>query len=169
MTDIIPRKRCTKCGDEYPATTDYFHARSDRKSGIKSECKSCGDLRQRNHYASNIEEAHQEQKRYRDANPERNKKRLREYRAEHPEKFLIYNQNRAARKKAAPGTHTAQDIQAQFQRQKGKCYYCHKHLTKYHVDHVIPLSRGGSNDPSNLVIACPLCNQKKHKNLWRLL
>src|SRR5260221_13355399 len=162
----LPKIRyCSACKKPFPATTEYFHARSDRKSGIKSECKSCGDLRQRNHYASTIEEAHQEQKRYRDTDPERTKNRLREYRVEHPEKYLTYNRNRRARKMAAPGTHTAQDIQAQFKRQKGKCYWCGDKLDKYEVDHVVPLTRGGSNDPSKLVIACKPCNNSRHNKL----
>jgi hypothetical protein len=29
------------------------------------------------------------------------------------------------------------------------------------VDHVIPLSWGGTNHPSNLVVACSPCNMKK--------
>lgn len=72
---------------------------------------------------------------------------------------------RRARKKAVGGSYTAQDIQSQHNRQKGKCYWCHKKLEKYHIDHVIPLSRGGSNTPDNLVIACPTCNLKKGTKL----
>lgn len=30
-----------------------------------------------------------------------------------------------------------------------------------HVDHVLPLSQGGSNDPDNLITACELCNLGK--------
>lgn len=32
---------------------------------------------------------------------------------------------------------------------------------RMHIDHVIPVSRGGSNDPSNLVCACGVCNRYK--------
>jgi 5-methylcytosine-specific restriction endonuclease McrA len=32
----------------------------------------------------------------------------------------------------------------------------------YHVDHMTPLSRGGSNGPENLVCACRRCNLSKH-------
>jgi 5-methylcytosine-specific restriction endonuclease McrA len=31
----------------------------------------------------------------------------------------------------------------------------------WQVDHVIPLSRGGSNWPTNLVCACGQCNSRK--------
>lgn len=70
-----------------------------------------------------------------------------------------------ARKRAAKGRHTAQDIQRQLNAQRRKCYWCGKRLDKYEVDHIVPLSRGGSNEPSNLVIACPPCNNSKHNKL----
>ena len=73
---------------------------------------------------------------------------------------------RRARKVAAGGTYSAQDVQKQHQYQKGRCYYCGQKLGKpYHVDHVIPLSRGGSNAPENIVLACSHCNLSKHNRL----
>ena len=44
---------------------------------------------------------------------------------------------------------------------KGRCVYCNiatKHLTK---DHVVPKSKGGANDPTNIVWACRPCNLSK--------
>ena len=40
------------------------------------------------------------------------------------------------------------------------CCYCQK-AKSVTVDHVIPRSKGGSNDLSNLVGCCYPCNQKK--------
>src|SRR5208283_587336 len=45
-----------------------------------------------------------------------------------------------------------------------KCFYCHAELSKKTrtLDHKIPLSRGGSNEPENLVPCCRTCNSRKH-------
>lgn len=50
-----------------------------------------------------------------------------------------------------------------FKRDGFKCKYCGatNDASQLHVDHVIPVSRGGSNDPLNLVTACILCNSGK--------
>lgn len=85
------------------------------------------------------------------------------YVATHPEATRDRNRHRRALKAGANGTHTAEDIQAQYERQKGKCFYCQKKVgDNYHVDHVTPLSKGGGDGPENLVIACGPCNLAKH-------
>ncbi len=69
---------------------------------------------------------------------------------------------RRARVRVAQGTHTASDIALQLKSQRGKCWHCGKKLVgKKHIDHLIPLVRGGSNDASNIVISCPVCNLSK--------
>jgi len=44
-----------------------------------------------------------------------------------------------------------------------RCRYCGKTSgeKELHVDHVTPLSKGGTNDPANLVTACSECNMGK--------
>lgn len=73
------------------------------------------------------------------------------------------NRAKVSRRRALKlGVETAPfDIRKQLRNQKGKCYYCGCKLDKYHVDHVIPLSRGGSDLPENKVLACPSCNIRK--------
>ena len=43
------------------------------------------------------------------------------------------------------------------------CVYCNKSVEfgGDTLDHIIPLSRGGTNDKMNLTIACKSCNCKK--------
>lgn len=49
-----------------------------------------------------------------------------------------------------------------------KCAYCGKLLSTYTVtiDHVVPLSRGGTNDPENLRWCCKKCNTAKGSKLY---
>jgi len=43
----------------------------------------------------------------------------------------------------------------------GRCGACRCAMRDYHVDHVIPISRGGSDNPENLQLLCPPCNLSK--------
>jgi 5-methylcytosine-specific restriction endonuclease McrA len=104
---------------------------------------------------------------YRRANQKKVRQGYREYnttkrRALSPDKAKEYHRNKTARRKGAEGKVSAADERAQYTRQKGLCFWCGKVVGKtYHVDHVIPLIKGGTNHPTNIVIACPTCNCSK--------
>ena len=56
-------------------------------------------------------------------------------------------------------------------RDRGRCALCLKDITgllaagrERHIDHMVPLAIGGTNDPINLQYLCPDCNLKKGEN-----
>jgi 5-methylcytosine-specific restriction endonuclease McrA len=88
-------------------------------------------------------------------------RRQKEYRKRHPERMRVEWSKRWAVKKKAVGSHTVADIERIFKLQKNKCAYCKCRLTKHHIDHIVPLSRGGSHNKENIQLLCPRCNMSK--------
>ena len=43
-----------------------------------------------------------------------------------------------------------------------ECTYCNDRIGPFEKDHVYPKWRGGTDDESNIVMACRRCNQLKH-------
>lgn len=96
------------------------------------------------------------------ANAERGKATARKWRQANPEKLRAKAARRRAKLLASPLHYTSDDVHKRLQEQKGLCYWCHKPLGgAYHVDHIIPLAKGGTNAPNNICCACPGCNQSK--------
>lgn len=98
-----------------------------------------------------------------EAYSERGKKR----RVENPEAVSANMRAARARKKAAEGTHSGADVRSIYLAQRGLCANCRSKLfksgpNKYHVDHIMPLARGGSNDKLNLQCLCKTCNLRKN-------
>jgi len=60
---------------------------------------------------------------------------------------------------------TDKDIFRQLGRQNNECFWCHKKLKSYEMDHVIPLSKGGSHSIGNIVMSCSECNRTKSDRL----
>lgn len=90
------------------------------------------------------------------------RQKTREWAKRNPEICALWARNRRALKKSR-GTHTVQDIEELLVKQSFKCVYCNVDISKkYHVDHMMPLKRGGSNEKANLQILCRRCNQTKH-------
>lgn len=164
-------KRCCSCKEDFPTTLEYFGREARRPDGLRATCKFCAK-RQWEHYAqSHHERILAIRRNAQQRNPESFKAAQDRYcqtEKGKAQRSATANRRRA-RVATAPGSFTAQDIADQYKRQKGKCYWCDIKLGKgkraYHVDHVVPLSRGGSNDISNLVIACPTCNMSKNDRL----
>ena len=60
------------------------------------------------------------------------------------------------------GTTVSQDNLAKLRAQDGKCVYCERRLNAgWEMDHRLPLTRGGTNEPDNLAICCTHCNRAK--------
>jgi len=116
----------------------------------------------RSWYHRNKERQQERALEYRNANIEQARAASRTYNKANPEKIAAIARTRRARAKSSGGVHTAEDVADIMKMQGGKCAYCRTRLgKKYHVDHVMPLALGGSNDRSNLQILCQPCNQSK--------
>jgi len=82
------------------------------------------------------------------------------YRASHPDARKTHKHRRRARIAGASGSYTIADWTDKLAEFNGRCAYCTVE-GKMTVDHVIPISRGGSNGIDNIVPACGTCNYRK--------
>lgn len=122
-------------------------------------------------YRNNPEPARERSRRKRLEDPEGCKEYHKEYRKTHPEAKRASENARRAQKQNSGGTYTSADIHLLVISQTDKsgrlrCWWCGEPIKgTYHVDHRIPLSRGGSNASENLCIACIKCNLQKYNKL----
>lgn len=64
------------------------------------------------------------------------------------------------------GTITAKRLAVLFAKQDGKCSYCSQELvTNYHLDHIMPISKGGLHTLTNVQYLCQPCNNKKYNKV----
>lgn len=94
------------------------------------------------------------------AHPDKARERVRKWAQLHPEKRCQNQANRRARENDAKGSHTLAEWQS-ILKQHPSCAYCGRTDCKLTRDHVVPLSKGGSNYISNIVPACQSCNSRK--------
>ena len=175
-------RECNTCDKTKPleafAPTGYtpLHGQQARKQ----RCRDCdaeymrayredpANRNRRREYAQRNRARLREQDRnWRRRNPEVVKaSRRRDYR-KHREAYRRRALERANRARAAEGEFRWTDVVRLWHRQRGECARCEERCGKrpgdraFHVDHITPLSRGGSNWPRNLQILCPACNLQK--------
>ncbi len=157
-------------------TPEYKEKVAARNRNWYLEHKEEAILYHRARSLDNKEKISENKKRYHRENRESISKKSREYYLKNRDQIRKKNAEygkspagrRAARasyskRRAAEGSFTAEDIKNMYATQGGRCYYCSVSIEKeYHIDHMTPLSRGGSNWPENLCLACPRCNLSKH-------
>jgi len=115
-------------------------------------------------YWRNPEKARQRERNRRINNPDIMRQKDRDRYLADPQTRVAYNRLRKARLAGAEGRYSKRDIDELFIKQAGCCAYCRRSLSLIgiHIDHIIPVVKGGSNWPHNLALACPKCNLTKH-------
>ena len=147
--NVNTTKRCAKCGEVRCATA--FHRDKTRVDGLFCWCRDCKANDRAKRYKADSATEISRVIQWRNKNWERLKP-----------KMLEYRHRRMAREKQAPGDHTAADVQSILKSQRHKCASCKTSLKMgYHVDHIQPLSKNGSNDKFNLQMLCARCNLVK--------
>jgi 5-methylcytosine-specific restriction endonuclease McrA len=114
-------------------------------------------------YADNSDRARERgrklNKQYRTVSPDKKKQCDNKWRKANPDKVRAMWLRRRARKAGTSGECSAQQANQRIAMYGVACAYCGGKFE--HLDHVIPLSKGGSNWPANFRPSCAKCNKSK--------
>lgn len=99
-------------------------------------------------------------KAWQEKNRDKVKKYKKKWRESNKERTNFLKRRRIYLEKNAEGKLTMEDVKKAYSLTP-ICPYCNSKKSDT-IDHMTPLSRGGSNDPSNLIAVCRSCNSKKH-------
>lgn len=175
----VPGKRCSGCKET--KSLDDFFRRSAAKDGRQNYCRACGyaahdawvsrnpDVPRERLAAWNaanpgVSEASSAA--WKKANPERRRAIVRAWNAAHPETVKDNARIRRARKAAAPVVeHIRRSIV--WQRDGGICHICGTAAdpADWHLEHIVPLARGGEHSYRNVAVSHPDCNRRKGAKL----
>lgn len=177
MTELsyeLAVKTCVVCKQE-KSTSEFFRS-SRNLDGIEWRCKACNQANNKKNYALNRDKKRayfrkrcstEEWRSYATEYFNKNKERVIKRRKSDPlyrEKKNVIWQRRRARLIGNGGSHTILEWTSLKKQYQNKCAMCQqeKKLTK---DHIIPLSKGGTDYISNIQPLCQSCNSKKGRYL----
>jgi 5-methylcytosine-specific restriction endonuclease McrA len=126
------------------------HRAEESVRGRKYRRDNADRVRQcdRKRYYATIEYQRERSKRYRENNPELARERNRRAYEQHPERWRRYNHNRRTQIKGNGGYYTDLEWEGLKAQYDYTCLCCGQRESgiRLTVDHVIPISKGGSND-----------------------
>lgn len=146
------RERSKAWAKAHPEYTQAYEAarRGTRLTAYRTWC------------AAHRKELNAKRQAYNAAHREENKARHRAYKRANPGKLRAQWHNGRARRMGVGGTHTAAEWRALRDWFGNVCLRCGT-ADRICVDHVVPLSKGGTNTISNLQPLCGSCNRRKYK------
>lgn len=153
-------KKCKECGEV--KELGFFAKDKSKADGFVNQCKQCRNSYSKDRYELKKPEITKKKAEYRAVNRDKACATSSAWSTANPLKRSAAQAAYRARKRGAMGTHTGEDISRLYGLQKGKCACCKVSLANgYHVDHVVPLALGGTNDKDNLQLLCQFCNCSK--------
>jgi 5-methylcytosine-specific restriction endonuclease McrA len=174
-------KKCPQCNLVKEESCFYM-----TKQGIYSWCKECTKRISREYYYKNREKYIATTRRWQEKNPDKvvtvrknrykssknqklHQKRVEEWKKKNPIKAREIQRkgNYTRRSKVAKVYIEDVDHNKVFERDEGICGICQNPVDKnrYHLDHIIPIAKGGLHCYDNVQISHPRCNQTKGANV----
>jgi len=151
------RYRAKKVAEDKEA---YYSNRNKQAAQYREANREYIALRQNQYYKRNKDKIN-EQRRKRPKEVKRQEEI--NFYDRHPFKLKAKRVNRKARIRGAIGKIKDSDIIDKLNNQSNSCCYCGTELYKdFHVDHIIPISKGGYNISDNICCSCPECNLEKN-------
>jgi 5-methylcytosine-specific restriction endonuclease McrA len=165
-----PFKTCTECTAIKPATEEFFGLTTGTKSGLIARCKSCRSASNKTYYEQNFERISAYQKIYNKANSEKINASKKIYREANPEAARS-----EARRRKAQRLENGFEIYTEGQVLNlygSDCYLCKEPIDleisrkpgiegwqkSLHIDHVMPMSKGGPDTLENVRPSHAECN-----------
>lgn len=130
-------KQCKDCKKVYPLTREYFGQYKNKRNEVvkinfRNSCRLCMAKNTAKHYKL------------------------------HKDKLMKRLEKRKHLEENAEGNYTKNDIEKIRKNLQDKCFFCSKELLGFgDIEHLTPISRGGSNNPDNLMLSCSKCNKEK--------
>lgn len=164
MSEVASRKEYQR--QYYLANREKLKARSaqwyaeNRDQGIASRKAYAEEHRERLAAISRERWAtHYAGKPRKNIDPVKSRERSRRWKQANPEVVLEQSNRRRARKLNAPAVEKI-DRASIIARDSSRCHLCGKkvHASDIHLDHLVPLSKGGEHTARNLAVAHSRCN-----------
>ncbi len=153
----ISKKSAKKYRKTSKKFKEYIKRYRSQEAMIKKEKESSAKWKEKN--KTHVAEY---RKKYYEKNKEKLRMNKKQYIRNNAELYRKYAQERRCRLLGAGGSYSLKDISEMMERQGYKCVYCEKEIkNNYSIDHIIPLSKGGSNYKQNIQLTCRSCNSRK--------
>lgn len=105
------------------------------------------------------------QTKYREENREDHRRKQKEHRERNPHVYTAKYHRRRTRKTDAGGSYSRQEWIELLDKYSNRCLCCGRNDLKLTVDHVIPVSLGGTSNIDNLQPLCQKCNSSKNNKV----
>lgn len=163
--DRSPRGACNPCNRNY--VKQWKAVNREKVIAYRSDPArmAAANARASAMYASDPERrriSNEKSAQWRAENPGEKRAANAKWKAENPDRLKSLNSAYRARKRGNGGKLSIDIVKKLFVLQRGLCPCCRQPLgDDYHLDHKIPLSRGGANTDENVQLLRQRCNIQK--------